>query len=334
MSNRFLRGFSYHDALKMVAALLTDSLSESDWSWKFDSRSPVSQGSADDGAKSSSRDVIVGSCGVDKGFFGRFIEVDEAVFVCFLVSARHELRHFDVYEMIRRGSCPDELLWAHAAKQGSRSYYLFNRTCFATEIDAEYRGVMGAYDDLVGLIDEECATELICDYVNAQCEKSSYYVDLSHGGRFETIDQIEDAFFDAYELSTSLDSVVRDAHGVPDVSKRYKQVRTGWFDDAAIAPLVSHGGIMRPECKPVFDAIWDAGNGVKDRMMASLAVRAMPELAAFYGSAACDDLSLQKVFVRDVANIVDRMFSTEKRDCRTPIEGVFFDDVTDDELQL
>lgn len=334
MSNRFLRGFSCHDALKMVATLLTDSLSESDWSWEFDSHLSVSQGSADDGVKLSSRNVLVGSCGIDKGFLGRFVEVDEAVFVRFLVSARHELRHFDVCEMIRHGSCPDDLLWAHAAKQGARSYYLFNRTCFATEIDAEYHGVMEAYADLVGLSDEECAKELICEYVNTQCEKFSYYVDLPGGGRFETVDQIEDAFFDAYELSTSLDSVVRDVHGIPDVSKKYKQIRAGWFEDAAIAPLVSHGGIMRPECKPVFDVMWDAGNGNKDRMMASLAIRAMPELVAFYGSTVCDDLSLQKVFGKDVASVVDKAFSYVKHDCRTPIKIVVFDDVENDEFCL
>lgn len=289
-----------------------------------------------DGALSGNGHALVGFASLKSGIhnvFG-FAPLQDDVFVNTLVAIRHEERHCRVFDMIRSGNCGESLLCAHVAKQGSNSYYVFNRTCFATEIDAEYHGVMGAYNDLIALCDEDDAERLICDYVNDRCTNYAYYIVSHDGASFSSISQIEDAFFDAYELSTSLDSVVRDVHGILDVSKKYKQIRAGWFEDAAIAPLVSHGGIIRPECRTVFDAMWDAGNGNKDRMMASLAIRAMPELVAFYGLAACDDLSLQKVFGKDVASVVDKAFAYVKHDCRTPIKIVVFDDVENDEFCL
>lgn len=257
--------------------------------------------------------------------------ISDQLFVKTLVSVYHELRHADIFALIQDGKkCPEGVLLSHMSRQGSSSYYVFNRYRMAHEIDAEFNGVVGAYHRLVSLCGEAEANGLVCEYVNWQCEHNSYYVEQPDvdgvARKFESVSEISEAFFESYELSTSVEPVVRDSLSRPLESGRYKEVRTSWQEDAALSSLL-RGGVLRPECRPVFDAIWDAGNGNKDRMMASLSLHFMPKLRSFYGDAVCDALSLERVFGTEIARCVPSSESTgvENR-CIEPIGGSFLSD--------
>ena len=276
---------------------------------EFDVRS--GDGITSDSALCGDGSVVVGMSALQfngANWFG-YRGLDDQIFVKTLVAVCHELRHSDVFARIRDGvSCPSGVLVSHLARQGSNSYYDFNRYCMAHEIDAEFQGVMGAYRRLIPLCGNEDAERLVCDYVNGQCENNSYYIEQKRVDgrvvRFSSIDEVSEAFFDAYELATDLQPVIRDEMSIPLVSKKYKQIRTAWSKDESLAPLID-GNVIRIGCKPVFDVMWDAGNGDKDRMLASLALRFVPELRQFYGDAVCDSLSVENVFGHDLVSVLD-----------------------------
>ena len=290
--------------------------------------SPFS-GITDDGAESGDGSIRFGAAGlafsISNGF--GFGAIEDVTFVGTLVSLYHERRHSAVFQDLSLGLASDSLLFAHMAKQGSNDYYVVNRYRFATEIDAEYHGVMDTYWVLASSFGDELANGLICKYVNYQCGNFDYYVDAPAFGSFDSILQIEDAFFDAYELSTSIEPVERDSNGIPFESRCYKQVFANSSKRDVIGQFVTSRGVLRPECRPVFDAIWDAGNGNKDRMMASLSLHFMPKLRSFYGDAVCDALSLEQVFGTEIARCVPSSESTgvESR-CIEPIGGSFLSD--------
>lgn len=313
----YLLGMTYRKARAYFVGVI-DALNQQGFAINLSFDLPSGAGITFDNAVSGDGHILLGASdlrfGLDNAF--GYATMSDQSFVEMLVAMHHELRHAEIFCRLKSGArCPDGVLESHLASQGSNGYYTFNRYLMAHEIDAECHGVFGAYASISEMYGENVAENLVCKYVNWQCSHNTYYLNRHDGSglgkEFLSIQDISDAFFGAYELSIDMAPINRDRFGVSLLGDCYKQFRTSWSDDVVVAPMVSNG-VKRPECSAVFDSIWDAGNGAKDKMVASLTLHFLPDTRTFYGRDVCRLLSLESVFGVDVAKCVPDFSAGER----------------------
>ena len=231
--------------------------------------------------------------------------VSDDDFVSALVSEFHEMRHAELFQRFQNETISDELIFPHLVKQGNPSYYWNNRYEYTTEIDAEYQGVMNAYDELNRMILENDlpadADKLICDYVNHKGQNYTYYISNVHDKPFTSIDEIDASFHEAYEKAVSREPVKRDSYGRADPRANYREFKPVWRGDDAVDFVTLPNGRIRPDKADIVDQIWDASNYDKDRMLASITLHLHPEYGSFYHGLDEESLKFETVFGRSLS---------------------------------
>lgn len=120
-----------------------------------------------------------------------------------LVAMCHEKAHVDQCIRYYKSKNPlDRLMCAsYCACNRNDGYYYQNYMTNIREIDAQERGLLGAYDILCQFCEKDIANKLICEYQNRRSITGYDFIQNKDGQLYQDISEILDAFDEVYEKS-------------------------------------------------------------------------------------------------------------------------------------
>lgn len=205
--------------------------------------------------------------------------VNDRLFLSAVVAFYHEVRHCNV------ASCRDadvELGLSVVSTFDNGTYYAKSRNELPHEIDAEYHGIVAAWD-FIREYKPAKADKAMIDFVNWRASESRYVIQMPKGG-FKSRAEVEKAFGDAYDRS--LNEVRRVRH--PDILD---------YPDAVSMRMVTRDGYVRRGFGDILaKLVSDVPGREMDRMMASLSCFVDPRNRDYMPCLEGVDLDVRTVF--------------------------------------
>lgn len=279
---------------------------------KFSSREHMGAGSSKHNMDGSYQ-IKVGIAPLSNSFFVRNNIMADSDFVRIGVTMFHELAH---YSQNADSDTSKEILISDLSKYRNRQYYKDNWHIMPHEVDAEYTGIMSMWSHLKN-ISPDIADRLMLDRLANRTESSkSKYVFQRPEDGFQSKEQADSLFEDAYNNSLAA-----------------KRVLSGQFlrSSDEIAQMLTDGdGIIRMDYYPFYYQMQKAETGQEmDLKMASLVSYIHPELQAMYPSLDFKELEPEVVFGIPVPEIREEILWR----IIPSGDGLFSDTVEQDNIQ-
>lgn len=289
MKNDSRLGMRNKDALKWLLALSDKYMDdEHPHQIRFNDKEIIGKGLTSNHIKENMREITIGTAPVSMSRIARHEPMNDVDIANMAITMFHEFRHRD-----RETSkeTPKDILIGMLSAQGNKDCYDENWGKLPNEIDAEYNGVMGIWQELSDVKNgrDECLSQEEVDAIMIECvsmrAKDPHYPIKEPKDGFQSKEQIDGLFQQAYGQSFY---AKREFPKEPDYHKSDDELMRLFTKDER--------GIIQPEYGPFYVSLKHASGTEFDRKLASLVSYVHPELQAAYPQLDFEDLDPQKVF--------------------------------------
>lgn len=206
-------------------------------------------------------------------WYGRITELD---FTRISVDAFHEMGH---YVQNISDNTEKEILLSSVSVYNNPQYYRKCWNVMPHEIDAEYTGVMGTWNNMRSAFGDQ-ADNFLYEYLDYKCSNTIYMIPSTS---FQSREQVDSLFESAYGNSLN--------------GRRHPPNDFLQYQDETAQLLTDDYHNLRTEYVPIFNKLMTAQDGrTLDRMMASLVSYMHPELRDKYPQLDFRELNPSHVF--------------------------------------
>ena len=245
--------------------------------------------------------------------FGQVVMSRDVTLAALLTSVFHEMRHVQQYNVgrgyeQRPDDMPPDAVWSLVASCDNSEMYRKNYRSMSHEVDAECVGRIGAYDFMVDAIGLQSAQRAMSVF-------SLYSTSFGLG----PMRDLDFSSFDKQGFADKAKALIR------NVSKSFRNVRC--LLDGQSSDFAARYFSLNEQGRKVFFSLRTGAE--QDVYLAKINVEFNDKERAFFDR---DALLLPDTVPEPAGGVLTKPVAVA--DERRPIEGVFFDDATDDELQL